>query len=641
MKISVALAMAYVVASPCTTAFVVPSSSSSPSSSVLSISRKSPTTTALFVERLAEEGDWAAYLDEEKTGLVYYYNPSTGESLWEPPTSTFPNIRLTGEQLQIAQEKRREYRESLNPTGSSSSSSSSTAVEEKVEESSGSPGFFASFMEDTSTSSTETAVVEQKEVTAEPEQVEEEETSKSSGGGWFGGLFDSSKDDGSDDTTIIAEQDTEELVVDEEEKTPIDAKPVFSFGNFFSSGDDANADDDDEGTNGFAAVEEEVVVKEKKSTEPKPVFSVFGGGKKSVETVVDEVEEVEQVQEEKKGGLFGMFGGGKAAVKEEEEIIEEIPEEVETKPFFGNVFGGIKGSYLVEPRVDDPAIEEEEVIVVSRPTFSLLPQKKLVEEFVEEDEGVFVVEEEEPLKLDISSTVIPHPQKMSWGGEDAAFVNGRTFGVFDGVSGATKAMGVPLYSKVMSGEMKKRVGKEGLYAKDIENIMTEVAKLADAKATGATTAVVASITEDGYLRAVNLGDSGCIVIRNNAIVSRTKECVHYFDCPYQLSVDSPDRPRNGRKLNVEVQSGDIILMASDGVFDNLSDQVIIEEVTKKPKDSASSIASRVAKLSRKISLDKYAVTPYATAARRNGNPNYKNGVGGKIDDTSCIVVRCQ
>ena len=43
-------------------------------------------------EPLATEGDWSAYIDTDTTGYVYYFNSITGESVWEPPTSTFPSV---------------------------------------------------------------------------------------------------------------------------------------------------------------------------------------------------------------------------------------------------------------------------------------------------------------------------------------------------------------------------------------------------------------------------------------------------------------------------------------------------------------------------------------------------------------------
>jgi hypothetical protein len=37
---------------------------------------------ATAVEPLAKEGSWIAYLDNEKTGLLYYFNSLTGERSW-------------------------------------------------------------------------------------------------------------------------------------------------------------------------------------------------------------------------------------------------------------------------------------------------------------------------------------------------------------------------------------------------------------------------------------------------------------------------------------------------------------------------------------------------------------------------------
>ena len=70
------------------------------------------TPTSLFdaPEPLAEEGSWQAFLDEENTGLIYYFDVKTGESLWEPPTPTFPEVRLSRKKQRLADNLRREYR---------------------------------------------------------------------------------------------------------------------------------------------------------------------------------------------------------------------------------------------------------------------------------------------------------------------------------------------------------------------------------------------------------------------------------------------------------------------------------------------------------------------------------------------------
>ena len=245
---------------------------------------------------------------------------------------------------------------------------------------------------------------------------------------------------------------------------------------------------------------------------------------------------------------------------------------------------------------------------------------------------------EAPIQIQSAAYVLPHPAKVRWGGEDAVFVMGRTFGVFDGVSGAEKLDGVPLYSKTLAEEMKRQFvsDDESLSIQELSKRLTRSAEVADRIATGASTAIVACISADGFLRALNVGDSTCIVIRQNRVAKRTREISHYFECPYQLSVDSPDRPRDGTRLNVELQRGDLILMASDGIFDNLSEAQICEIVAKEKTPTA--MAKRVSELSRKVSLDGAAITPYSKLAKRYGDPDYADGLGGKVDDVSCIVV---
>jgi protein phosphatase PTC7 len=219
-------------------------------------------------------------------------------------------------------------------------------------------------------------------------------------------------------------------------------------------------------------------------------------------------------------------------------------------------------------------------------------------------------------------------------------MKGRTFGVFDGVSGAEKQDGVPLYSRTLANEMKKMVGNEGVTVQDMTNYLTAAAAYADGAATGASTAVVASIGENGFLQALNVGDSYCVVVRDGKITAKTREISHYWECPYQLSEDSPDRPRDGTKLNVELVPGDIVIMGSDGVFDNVGDDLLLELIAKSPA-KPTPLAKKICDLSRKQSLDKNSVTPYGNQAQRRGDPDYRSGFGGKLDDVSCVVVVCK
>jgi protein phosphatase PTC7 len=444
-------------------------------------------TSSLFasLEPLGSEGEWTAYLDEDTTGLVYYFNGKTGEALWEPPTKSFPKVTLEAPMKKQADAKLAEYEKS------------------RSEQPAQKKGFFETLMDD----KPEAATAE-KETKGKPEQED-----------WFNFL----KDEKQQQASVAATAKKEEK----------------------STATPATKD-----VNGSGETADKAV-----TTEAKPSFfdTILQKTKERAATAASELGEAQTTQ--------------------------KVPEEL-----------------------------------------------------------IVVEEEEKKIQINMASYVLPHPAKVFWGGEDAVFTQGRTFGVFDGVSGATKLDGVPLYSKTLATRMKKAVGIEGLTIAELVKRLTTVAEFADEKATGASTAIVASIGEDGFLRALSLGDSSCVVIRNGKVTAKTKDIQHYFDCPYQLSADSPDRPKDGTKLNLELMKGDLILMGSDGIFDNLSGEELVAIVSSSPP-RLSTIAKRVGDQSRKVSLNKQAVTPYGKLAKKNGDPDYADGLGGKLDDVCCIVVR--
>ncbi|KAL3806229.1 hypothetical protein ACHAXA_008671 [Cyclostephanos tholiformis] len=80
----------------------------SPHVMYLSSTSSSSSSSSSPPEALGTCGNWSAYIDESK-GLVYYFNPRTGESRWEPPSGTdFSDVRTN-----IGTTKRREMRTRL------------------------------------------------------------------------------------------------------------------------------------------------------------------------------------------------------------------------------------------------------------------------------------------------------------------------------------------------------------------------------------------------------------------------------------------------------------------------------------------------------------------------------------------------
>jgi protein phosphatase PTC7 len=507
-----------------------------------------PTTTTRLGDApvpLAEEGTWQAFLDDEKTGLVYYFDTQTGESLWEPPTATFPEVRLPRRKQRLADSLRQEYRKTRQkelmggdgpadgPSSSSIALDTAAKAEEVQKQSSWIEGIF------------------EGETEVASEQQEKDDTPKADAQrDWFRFFDDSKRTDVEDSAQIIADSTEESPKKD-------------WFGSFF-------------GAISVISTAEEGVSEPQSGT--------------NGETIIKD-----------KGKKFGISLTPFASV--------QTPQQLEAPSTGTRVDNQVETT--VEEKVKKKKVQEKEVEISPR-----------------------------PIKIEIGSHILPHPAKVKWGGEDAVFIKGRTFGVFDGVSGADKLDGVPLYSRTLASEMKKMVGNSGVTVQEMTAYMTNAAAYADGAATGASTAVVASIGENGFLQALNIGDSYCMVIRDGKVTAKTREISHYWECPYQLSEDSPDRPRDGTKLNVELIPGDLIVMGSDGVFDNVSDDMILELLAKTPPNPTV-IAKKVCDLSRKQYLDKNSITPYAKQAQRRGDPDYRNGLGGKVDDVSAVVVICK
>ena len=67
---------------------------------------------------------------------------------------------------------------------------------------------------------------------------------------------------------------------------------------------------------------------------------------------------------------------------------------------------------------------------------------------------------------------------------------------------------------------------------------------------------------------------------------RSHEQQHYFNTPFQLSLPPSnmatevlsDAPEAADRYEFSVEDGDVILMATDGVFDNVPDSVLVKEV---------------------------------------------------------------
>lgn len=178
--------------------------------------------------------------------------------------------------------------------------------------------------------------------------------------------------------------------------------------------------------------------------------------------------------------------------------------------------------------------------------------------------------------------------------------------------------------------------------------------------TGSSTACVLILNrENSTVYTANIGDSGFIVVRKGQIIHRSEEQQHYFNTPFQLSLPPPgqnvlsDSPESADSLSFPVENGDVILAATDGVFDNVPTDLLLDiletvsirfvssilfcfeikndRITNRLTDSFRNFqcegesnpvklqmtANAIALMARSLSFDSEFMSPFSVNARRN------------------------
>ncbi|XP_014819755.1 PREDICTED: protein phosphatase PTC7 homolog isoform X1 [Calidris pugnax] len=162
---------------------------------------------------------------------------------------------------------------------------------------------------------------------------------------------------------------------------------------------------------------------------------------------------------------------------------------------------------------------------------------------------------------------------------------------------------------------------------------------------GSSTACIVVLDRTSHrLHTANLGDSGFLVVRGGEVVHRSDEQQHYFNTPFQLSIAPPeaegvvlsDSPDAADSTSFDVQLGDIILTATDGLFDNMPDYMILQELKKLKNSNYESIqqtARSIAEQAHELAYDPTYMSPFAQFACDNG----LNVRGGKPDDITVLL----
>ncbi|PVH98146.1 5-azacytidine resistance protein azr1 [Periconia macrospinosa] len=195
-------------------------------------------------------------------------------------------------------------------------------------------------------------------------------------------------------------------------------------------------------------------------------------------------------------------------------------------------------------------------------------------------------------------------------GQDAFFYSqvgttkSTTFGVADGVGGwvesgidpADFSHGLCEYMACAARSWPRHSNKSSLHPKDLLQVAYDEVIEDKGIVGGGSTACLAVAEPSGNVQVANLGDSGFMHLGLNAVRHFTQPQTHAFNTPFQLS-KTPQRmlvqmavfggpstlsdlPKVSSVTNHNVRHGDVLVFATDGVWDNLSPQDVLSIVSR-------------------------------------------------------------
>lgn len=160
---------------------------------------------------------------------------------------------------------------------------------------------------------------------------------------------------------------------------------------------------------------------------------------------------------------------------------------------------------------------------------------------------------------------------------------------------------------------------------------------------GSSTACIAAVdTTTGVLSTANLGDSGYILIRRGKVVDWSVERRHSFWTPLQLTIAPAghpafdDRPNEADLTEHKLTHGDIVMLATDGLTDNIDHDELLGVLEKcGPDASSAEIAKQVVRTAARLMTKSDRMSPFAARATDEGYCM----LGGKKDDITVCVAR--
>lgn len=261
---------------------------------------------------------------------------------------------------------------------------------------------------------------------------------------------------------------------------------------------------------------------------------------------------------------------------------------------------------------------------------------------------------EPSLRIEWGVSNVPHPDKGD--GEDTWFtINDAKYpaaAVFDGVGSWAEQNINPIYWSMALAEGCSTAIMDGMTG-PITILKAGYKNALASNHEGSCTAALAIKNGPSSIAIANLGDSGIALFRGDNLIWQSSQQEYLFNYPYQLSSDKDAIPKDAdRHLLTKLKSGDILILATDGLWDNLYNK----EITKYLDDDldVEDIATNLAVSAFHASNDEKRWGPFSQASVENlysASPYAEEEdfvpppaplidyMGGKPDDITVIVGR--
>lgn len=238
-------------------------------------------------------------------------------------------------------------------------------------------------------------------------------------------------------------------------------------------------------------------------------------------------------------------------------------------------------------------------------------------------------------------------------GEDSWFSVGTpkavTIGVADGVGGWRKdGIDSGKFADELMSCCCSNAQSPEYDGKDARKLLVEsFDQMKNTEVFGSSTACLLALDRSNcMLHTANIGDSGFLVVRDKALLYKSTEQEHSFNTPYQLAVPPSnfvhkvhcDAPEKAMATHMKLRQGDMVLLATDGLFDNVPQYLLVRVLgTMHGTDDVNelqALADTLVDAADQLAHNTSYQSPFCMRAKTHQLPV---GSGGKPDDITVIL----